>query len=343
MIKYKTPTLMVIIALVLLVHQMPLFAQNALDFPEIPAIDFSRTARSGWQFLHLPTNARNAALANIKCGLNNNNAMAVFANPADLVNVKNIDIGFSKFNYIADVSFMTAAIAKNFEQWGVFGIQFASLSSGDMIRTENRPGRFGNERFTNLGTFDAGDLLIGVSYARTITDRFSIGANVNYIEETLDDVKASNISLDFGLYFKTGFKSLRFAIVGRNLGTDQRFGGFDELYGMPIQVRMPMELFMGIGYDFIGGKQNDMHNLSGYLEATHPNDADERVHTALEYNFNNLFFLRGGYRFNYDEVGATFGGGVNLEMAGYKLSVDYAYLDYGRLDVTHLFTLGFGL
>ena len=343
MIKYKTHAVVTIIALVLCVNLMPVNAQEAIDYPEIPAVDFSRVARSGWQFLHLPTTARNAAMANIKCGLVNNDAMAVFANPADLVDVENIDIGFSKFNYIADISYMTAAVARNFGQWGVFGIQFASLNSGDMIRTENRPGAFGNERYTNLGTFDAGDLLVGLSYARSITDRFSIGGNVNYIEETLDDVKASNIGFDFGLYFKTGFNSLRFAIVGRNLGADQRFGGFDELYGLPIDVRMPMELFMGIGYDFIGGTEDDMHNLSGYLEASHPNDEDERVHAALEYDLSKMFFLRGGYRFNYDEIGATFGGGINLQMAGYKVRVDYAYLDYGRLDATHLLTFGFGM
>ncbi len=343
MIKNKMQTMLAIVALVLSLNLLPAYAQDAIDFPEIPAVDFSRVGRSGWQFLHLPTNARNAALANIKCGLTHNDVMAVFANPADLVNVSNINVGFSKFNYLADISYMTAAAAKNFNQWGTFGIQLASLSSGDMIRTENRPGTFGNERFTNLGTFDAGDLLVGLTYARTITDRFAIGGSVNYIEETLDDVKASNVGFDFGLYFKTGLKSLRFAIVGRNLGADQRFGGFDALYGLPIQVRMPMELFMGVGYDLLGGTKEDMHNLSAYLEATHPNDADERIHAAMEYNFNNMFFLRGGYRFNYDEIGMTLGGGAKIAMAGYHVNVDYAYLDYGRLDATHLFSFGFGL
>lgn len=343
MLKYKTHVIFLMIVLLLCISQTSVVAQEAIDYPEIPAIEFSRVARSGWQFLHLPTNARNAAIANIKCGLTDGDAMSVFANPANLVNVENFDIGFSKFSYIADIQYMTLALAKNFNKWGVIGLQFASLNTGDMIRTENRPGTFGNERYTNLGTFDAGDMLIGLSYAHKITEQFSLGGSVNYITETLDDVKASNIGYDFGLYFKTGFRSLRFSIVGRNIGADQRFGGFDELYGMPIEVRMPLEVFLGVGYDLIGGTEDDMHTMSTYLEATHPNDADERVHAAFEYGFDNLLFLRGGYRFNYDELGLTLGGGLKMKMAGTTIRVDYAYLDYGLLNTTHLFTIGFGM
>jgi len=328
---------------VILSGMLPVSAQEAIDFPEIPAIDFSRVARSGWQFLHLPTSARNAALANIKCGLTQNDAMASFANPANLVDVPNLQMGFSKLNYIADISYMTGSIARRFENIGVVGVQFASLSAGDMVRTENRPGDFGNERYVDLGTFDAGDLLVGLTFARQITDRFSVGVSANYIEETLDDVKASNLDFDFGLYFKTGLRSLRFAIVGRNIGSDVRFGGFDQLYGMPIEVRMPTELLMGLGYDFLGGTKDALHTLSGYLEATHPNDANQRLHTALEYNFNQLFALRAGYRFNYDEVALTAGAGLNFNMAGYHAHLDYAFLDYGRLEATHLFSIGFGM
>lgn len=343
MSKYKAFAVIMILGVILCSTFLPVYAQDAIDFPEIPAVDFSRVARSGWQFLHLPTSARSAALANIKCGLTHNDAMASFANPANLVDVKNLEMGFSNFNYLADISYMTGSVAKRFENIGVLGVQFASLSAGDMVRTENRPGEFGNERYVNLGTFDAGDLLVGLTFARQITDRFSIGASASYIEETLDDVKASNLGLDFGLYFKTGLKSLRFAIVGRNIGTDVRFGGFDELYGMPIDVRMPTELMMGVGYDFLGGTEDALHTLSGYLEATHPNDENERLHTALEYNLNQMLALRVGYRFNYDEIGLTAGAGINFNMAGYKAHLDYAYLDYGRLEATHLFSIGFGM
>ena len=47
--------------------------------------DFNRTGQAGWQFLHLPTNARSAALAGIMNGPRNNTVTALFNNPAILI------------------------------------------------------------------------------------------------------------------------------------------------------------------------------------------------------------------------------------------------------------------
>ncbi len=305
---------------------------------------FERVGQSGWQFLHLPTVARNAALADIKSGLTNNDASSIFSNPANLVDVKNVDATFSKLNYVADISYVTVAVAKNFGGWGVFGLSFANLDVGTMYRTENVYNEdLGiTQRSGDLGTFTAGDILIGFSYARSVTDRLSIGGNLSYIRETLDDVTNKNWNADFGIFFRTGFHSLRLSMLARNFGPDTEFFGFTEIYGLPQSVRMPIDFRMGIAYDFLEGTNGNPHKLTGYLEGVHPNDAPERIHTALEYTFLKIFSLRAGYKFNYDEQGLTLGGGLNFDMSGIKGRIDYAYLDYGRLNSVHLFTIGFG-
>ena len=305
--------------------------------------EFERTAQTGYQFLHLPTTARNAALAGIKDGLRNNDVTAIFNNPANLVDVKNIDIAVSNISYIADIQYNTVVAAKNFGRIGVFGLQIATLDIGDMFRTENVFNeQLGlTERSGVLGTFSASNLLIGLSYARLLTDRVSVGGSFNFVQEKLADTKVDNISFNFGIYYETGFKSLRLAMTARNLGPDSDYTGFDAIFGLPQTVRMPIDYRLGIGYDFIEDSADNDHLLSGYLEGVHPNDGPERIHTAVEYKFMNILSVRGGYRFNYDEQGVTAGGGLTFSFAQIKGRFDYAYVDYGRLDVTHLFTVGF--
>lgn len=337
---------LVIAILVLLSFSTILLAQTPR--PPLAGIDppeFDRVGQTGWQFLHLPTSARSAALADVKTGLHDNDVMAIFNNPANLVDVENIDFSVTQINYVADISYITAAIAKNFGAWGHFGLFMANLDVGDMVRTENvyNAELDYTERSGDLGTFTAGDLMIGLSYARSVTDRLSIGGNVSYIQEKLDDVKVDNWNTDFGLYYHTGFKSLRLAMVARNFGPDTEFTGFTDLYGLPQSVRMPIDFRLGVGYDFIEYNESSQQRLSAYLEGVHPNDGPERIHAAAEYSMMNILILRAGYKFNYDEQGLTIGGGVNFNMGSMNGRIDYAYLDYGRLTSVHLFTVGFAL
>ena len=320
-----------------------LYAQRVDSGIEPPA--FERVGQSGWQFLHLPTVARNAALADVRSSLTHNDASAVFTNPAKLVDISNVDASFTKINYVADISYITVALAKNFGNWGVFGIHMANLDAGDMFRTENTydPLNEITYRSGDLETFTAGDMLIGLSYARSVTDRLSIGGNVSYIQEKLDQSKVENFNVDFGLFFRTGFRSLNLSMVARNFGPDAEFIGFTELYGVPQSVRMPLDFRLGASYDLIKNNNGSPHKLSSYLEGVHPNDGPERIHAALEYTFLDIFSLRGGYKFNYDEQGLTVGGGLNFNMKGMNGRVDYAFLDYGRLTSVHLFTIGFAL
>jgi opacity protein-like surface antigen len=55
-----------------------------------------------------------------------------------------------------------------------------------------------------------------------------------------------------------------------------------------------------------------------------------------------MFFLRGGYKSNYDEQGLTLGAGLEVEISDFSLGVDYAYLDFGNFDAVHIFSFDFG-
>ena len=339
----KKRAILILTAVMLWGVAAPLNAQARVESGVEPP-DFQRIGQTGWQFLRLPTVARNAAMANVKSGLADNTAAAIFTNPAKLVDIENLDATFTQMNYVAGISYITGAVAKDLGNLGVFGFQFASLNTGDMYRTENQYSAALDitERSDDLGTFTAGDLLVGLSYARSVTDRLAIGGNLSYIRENLDETEVSNWTVDFGIFFRTGFRSLTLSMLARNFGPDTEFTGFDDIYGLPQTVRMPLDFRLGVSFDFLEGTTGP-YELRGYLEGAHPNDGPERVNAAMEYTFLGLFSLRGGYGFNYDEQGLTLGGGLNFNMSGVIGRIDYAFLDYGRLSSVHLFTIGFGL
>ena len=58
-------------------------------------------------------------------------------------------------------------------------------------------------------TFGASEFALAVSYSRLITDRLAFGLTAKAINEAIWDNSASGIGADIGLFYKTGFKSLK--------------------------------------------------------------------------------------------------------------------------------------
>lgn len=76
------------------------------------------------------------------------------------------------------------------------------------------------------------------------------------------------------------------------------------------------------------------------LDAIHPNDNRERVNVGTEFSFFDRLFIRGGYKYNYDDEDFTFGAGANLPVSGTVVYFDYAYSLYDILPSVHRISLG---
>jgi hypothetical protein len=82
------------------------------------------------------------------------------------------------------------------------------------------------------------------------------------------------------------------------------------------------------------------HELIFAYSIVHPRDYAQQQTMGLEYSWNNLFFIRGGYKFNFDEETITTG--LGFRMANVRL--DYSYVPMGDfLEPVHRFTFGYGL
>lgn len=304
--------------------------------------NIERAGQSGWQFLKINGDARQAALGGAFTAISNGDASSIFGNPASLSDVENIDAQVNILEWVADISYQSLAVAYNLWDFGVVGVSVAMLNYGDIPETINAPsGTSGTVPLITGNMFTANDIVAGISFAKKITDNLSIGGNARWMRQKIAELSMSNWSLDFGTLYYTGFRSLRIAITARNFGPDSQFGGWSEEYQTESDnVRMPLDFRAGIAMDFLD-EPGSQHLLTVIAEGDHPNDGREKFHVGVSYSFQNTFFVRGGYKFNYDVQRFTFGAGITYPIGVTVGSINYAYVDFGELSQVHMFSLGF--
>lgn len=337
--------------LFLLIIPWTLYGQydQDIDYGVHPG-EFERVGQIGWQFLKIPTSARQSGMGGVFGAVGNGDASFALSNPALIADVDNYELYASNMNWIADIKYQSCAFVKNFGNYGVFGINFLYLNYGDMIRTEYneilidgvRTGLI--EADYDLGTFGASDMAIGLCYSRIISDRLKVGGNLRYLRMQIDDASTSNLSFDIGTIYYTGFKTFRIALIGRNFGRDVTMTEWSEQIATPpASIKMPINLTIGAAIDILEGKDGNPHLLTLAVDFLHPNDGPEKWNVGTEYSYHNFLMLRAGYRFNYDEEGLTLGAGMTVITASkIFLSMNYAYWDFGVFGSTNMISLGFG-
>lgn len=324
-----------------------IYPNDIADEGGIEPLDFSRVGVSGWQFLKLPTSARNAAIGGVLTATSHGNAANALTNPASLADVQGMQVSTSRLNYVADINYQTASIVKNFGSVGIIGIHLMYLDYGDQLRTENvrtigGSGVIMDVQYEGLGTFSCNDLAFGLSYARQITNKLQVGSNVKFLQQTLDDAKMTGFSIDIGTTYYTGIKSLRFAMLARNLGSDTYYNDYEGRIGYSAYpTRLPSVFAFGAAIDLLDS-EDSLHMWTLASEFTRPNDGEAKINFGTEYTLLDMAVLRAGYRYNYDEEDLTIGGGLKLSTGSYSLLLDYAFVRYGRLGDVSMFSLGIG-
>ncbi len=299
-------------------------------FTQVSGQDFKKTATSGFVFLELPATARTAALGEASLSLADLNSDAVFNNPGALgFTNRTHSFAASYSPWFADIKNYTASYSFK-SNFGVFGVGAIMMDYGSMPRTEIASGQ---KVYQVLGTFEASSTALGLSYSKMLTDRFSFGVSIKYVNEKIDIYSADNVLFDGGALYYTGLGSMRIAASIQNFGVDAKF--------LNDKFKMPAILRLGISGEVVGDKDSD-YRVTLLAEATHPNDADERVNTGVEISWKNIITLRGGYKFFYDEETFSIGAGISAPV---KLPVilDFAFSDYGRLGNITRITVQLGI
>jgi hypothetical protein len=292
---------------------LPLSAEGAQIFEKVGTL--------GGQSLKIGVGARAAGMGDAYVAIADD-ATAVYWNPAGIARLSGQSITLNHTAWPANISFDQAAYVFSIK-WipGMLGVNVRALTmSRDIVRTTYLPEGTGE-------TFDAGEWAYGISYARALTDKFSAGFSVNYVQTGLDDVKGSSTTFDFGTIYDVGILGAKIGMAIQNIGSEMSF--IDE------KVKMPV--FFRVGGSFNVFQQGE-NRLITAAEFTHPPDNSEKLNLGAEYGFHDYLFLRGGYKLNYDTEGLTAGFGVKFPLTIVKSSVarlDYAYQDMKFLSSAH--------
>ena len=289
----------------------------------------AKTGTAGAQFLELGVSARAVGMGNAFLAIADD-ASAIYYNPAGLSQLSQREIVLTHVDYPADIAYDFGGIAYPFSKFGgVWGLGFYFLNAGDMdYNTYPLPGfeGWGSEQ-----TFSAKEYAVSLSYGRRLTERFSIGTTVKFIDELYEEERATGWAADIGTMYNTGFRNFRIGMVMSNFGPDLKF--IREEYPLPISFKF------GISMEAIS--LGDHKTLVDF-EIGHPNDNLEKFNGGVEYWYKDILALRIGDQFGYDEGGFSFGAGVKIPFYNKnKLRVDYGYYDFGTLTQVHRFTLNF--
>jgi outer membrane protein OmpA-like peptidoglycan-associated protein len=174
-----------------------------------------------------------------------------------------------------------------------------------------------------LGTQDLWSGIFGVTHGRIINERLALGLGIKGMYEDLYEKQLNDIAFDFGS---------QIAISDHLI-----LGG--ALRNMSYRLDVPADLKIGACY-------KDLEHFNILLDLTFPIDNIVHISTGIEYNLNEYLSVRGGWRsgpYDISNLGWTCGftTGIGLHFSG--LTLDYAFVPYGKLGLTHRIALHGGL
>ena len=301
-----------------------------------------KIAQTTMKFLSVSADPRAAALGDAMTSIENG-AHSLFTNPAGMAWQQNdTDLTFGQAAWIADIDYNHASFAyRPSESFGVIGVSLAFADYGNLeetIYSNNEQG------FEDIGTFSPQAYAIGVGYARAFTDRFAAGGQVKYASMDFGDAVVSRdesggfnreslaegvLAYDFGVFYRTGFESLNFALTARNFSQEVTFAQEG--------AQLPLSLRIGVSMDVLdltpmaGGP----HSLLLAVDAENPRDFSEQIKVGAEYTFAKTLSLRAGYITPADEQGYSLGAGVRQTLGGVGIGADYSFTDFGTFDAVH--------
>ncbi|MFA5833338.1 MAG: PorV/PorQ family protein [Bacteroidota bacterium] len=323
-----------------------LFTLIVLTFPETGyGGGFSKVGTAAAQFLKIGVGARATGMGETFVAVAND-ASALYWNPSGMTNSTDMSVNVSHTQWFAELFHNYAGIVIPFGENDFIGVSAISLTTHEQeVTTVEQPDGAGIFYTVN-------DIAIGLSYARSLTDRFSVGITAKYIQQDAYNESANTLAMDVGTYLRTGFHNLIIGMCVSNFGGNMQLEGRDLIaladinkqisgeYNPDSRLKtepwsLPLNFRVGIAMDIVGGSdpffESESHRFIMALDGNHPNDNNERINVGGEYSWNETVYARFGYKINYDIEKLTYGIGVKMHVGTQQIGFDYALVDYHDL------------
>ena len=307
-------------------------------------------------FLLLGTDARGAALGSAQTA-SATGAAALHWNPAGIATSETQsgtgDAVFSTSQWLvgSQHSYAGATFTAGV---GTFGVSVTQLDYGEeAVTTVEDPEGTGE-------LYGASDLAVGVSYARALTDRFTLGATAKLVRQQIYNEAANGAAVDLGLRYTTGFRGVTIGMAMTNFGSDMRLAGRDlrrridvdpdqsgnndDLPGALEVNAWAMPLAFNVGLSADAYRAGNLA-LTISAEGQAPSDNSQSASFGGEFAYSDLLFLRGGYRQAFSNVaedgGWSLGFGINAGLTErLGLRVDYVFQEIQPFGTPQMFSVG---
>ncbi|MCS7052814.1 MAG: PorV/PorQ family protein [Ignavibacterium sp.] len=309
-----------------------------------------KLAQTGMKFLSVSLDPRSSGLSDAVTSITNSST-AMLYNPSTMAKMDRfVDYSFGTTKWIADINYIYGTAAINFMdgQYGVLGVSLVAVDYGEFngtIVANNDDG------YIDVGTYKPTAIALGLGYAKALSEKFFVGGNVKYVRQSMGtavvgfnqlgdgivkEYKLDVLAFDFGILYKTGFKSLNFGMNIRNFSKELKY--VQESFQLPLNFKIGLSMD---AFDLIEIDKN-MHSLLVSVDASHPRDYPEQLSFGLEYTFLNSISFRGGYTFPTDEQEFSAGVGFKQAFSDLKFAVDYSYTPFGIFNKVHRVSINIG-
>lgn len=314
---------------------------------------FAGTIRSsgtaGAAQLLIPVGAENIAVSNANVATVSG-VEALFQNPAGIAKYDgSAQVMAGTMTYIADIKVTNFGLLTNLGKVGTIGLSVKSLDFGDIpITTSNKTEGTGS-------TFSPRFMTLGLTYAKSFTDRVQFGVNFKFVSEAIINTKASGLAIDLGVQYQFPEMPLYIGVVLKNLGSRMEYQGSDleqkltpdgaepgtkkERFRVKAeQFDLPAQFDISLNYEVI----SDLTLMGTFTQNSFSANTGS---FAAKYSFKDFVWVAAGTQLGLvssseqpDDVdddewkkwsdpiwGYTFGVGVAIPLGDFKVGVGYSY------------------
>ncbi|MBK8493102.1 MAG: PorV/PorQ family protein [Saprospirales bacterium] len=257
------------------------------------------------------------------------------------------------------VSMNAFGMAQKLGKGGALGVSIMALDFGDIpVTTNEQPEGTG-------ATFSPRFFNIGLGYSYTFENRVSVGVLFRNVSESIADLSGSALGIDAGVQYVTGaHDNFKFGISLRNIGGRMQYKGEGLSFNAAIPLgsgsydlasnrraasfELPSMLNIGLSYDFLFGSKGRLTAVGNFTSNAF---AQDQIGGGIEFAFNEMFMVRGGYRLDFgatsqdtpaNSLYSGLCGGVTLDVPikkedpnGTRFGIDYGYRAANIFGGTH--------
>ena len=276
-------------------------------------------ASTGLSFLKSGAGARAVAMGEAFAALVDD-ASGTFWNPAGLAHLQRAELIFTHNEWLQDITNEYFAIGFSIRK-NVVGISFLSNSVGGIERRVNPTAE-------PLGIVYARDVMFGISYARFLDQRFSLGTSIKFLYEKIYVESCSGAAFDVGLQYQTTIHGLKTGLSWQNIGYMTKLKYESS--------KLPQLLRLGLAYQLpVNIMQGGIILTSDWVKIF---NSTSHINLGLEFGFKSFFVFRFGYQTGWDDKGIQ--GGFGIMLRRYRL--DYAYVPF-KSDLGNSHRISFGM